>query len=1028
MSRKTKSIVAIMMIIVTLSGIYFYWGLRMVKKSRDKRITQTIRQTNILIDEVIFNANSVYEIHLDSLLKNTDIIQAFRERNRKKLYQSALWFHLKLKNDHTYYSNMHFHLPSGHSFLRMHKPKEFGDDLRTLRPIIMQVHKRKEAVFGYEVGKHGLFYRVAKPVFYKDEYLGALELGIKAEEVASKIEWVLDVKVARVIADELLNDNFRAYCKDEIIAQGYSINPFHNASFFNGLIPQINLANISEFGESISPSNIYVFDSGKLKNYQNRTIAHFLIGQDMADIMNDYKDFSISSVYLTIILVVIAYVILQFSFGAYINHIIQLNKTLEARVKKRTRDLEQASDQLRTANAELYQIFNTAADGMRVIDRNFKIIRVNDTFANIMGREKKELEYQICHKDFQGEFCHSDQCTLTRILNGEEYLEINVDKEIRPGVRRSFLLTATPYKSADGEIIGVVENFKDVTERLKIFNRLKENERYLNSIMSTVQAGVIITDERSPQIYDANPYALKMMGCSKDKLQTASIRDYFNLEKPWIDQVANNENPFEKEDYILTTDQGDQLNIRLNVAHAYLNGKRCLVQSFSDITDVKTLIEKQIVDIHKAKSIMSIINPPVDDFVELPGNCRLFSQTISVPCNAEGGDHFFIHHFLDRSDPKTVISLKDQSGHEVNCILRSIYTDLLHNWLIFNQPALGLAQVMTQLNTHLCGNDFFAEDDFFTSLTMEIDHQSLELDYISAGHIPFLLIRDSRVLSIPGKDEEHAHLPIPFLPDSQYQASTLELKENDQVIIFTDGLNEMTMRHLGRILSNREIVDIVQGIIDQDIRENKRSIPVAQLMIELLGSVAAMSDETIRHDSDGGEMLNTSADDVTMIGVEVETMTTRFTETLTPECSSDISVFIRSFLSDLFEKEENQSFQHMKHRMSMILEETLINAWKHGNKKSLDKKITVNFHSHNDFVIQIMDQGDGFDFEDLPDPRTMENILKPSGRGLFIVRHFSDHVQWKDNGRHIIIILKKRGILDDRENNLDEISPIRLWQ
>ncbi len=992
------------------------------------RIDETIEKTDILIDELIHNSNIIYSVHLDNLIKNKNIISAFHERNRKKLYDIALPFHTELLSENLHYSNMHFHLPNGYSFLRMHKPKEFGDNLRVIRPIIMQVHDKKNSVVGYEIGKHGLFYRVAKPVFFEGEYIGALEIGIKAKEVVDNLERVLDIKVARVIPESLLNDAFRQYGKNEIHIEKASVNPYDNKALFKYLLRSYNFGSTKRQIIAFKDIDLAVFSSGHLNNFQNDSIGSFIVAKDISLDLENYKTFLLRSLFLTLILIICAYFVLNLSFGKYINKIIELNTTLENKVIDRTKDLKQTTDQLQLANTELNLIFNTAADGMRVIDKNYRTIKVNDTFANLFSNPKEEIQNQACYECLKGEFCFTDQCTLKRIINGEEYIEIDVEKEIEPGIKRSFLLTAVPLKSLDGEILGVVENFKDITDRKKIFKQLEENEQYLNAIMSTVQAGVIITDGKNPTIIDANPYALKLIGKSKKELRNSNIREHFNLEKPWIDRVMGTDGKFEKEDYILTRSNGEKLNIRLSVAKTRINGESYLVQSFSDMSDIRRLIDKQLVDINKAKSIMDVINRVAPRFKSMGLQRHLFTEIINIPCNAEGGDHLFVQHFDTNSTPKTAISLKDQSGHEVNCILRSIYTDLLHNAANFNNPDITLDQVITRLNHDLCESEFFDDDDFFTSINAEIDHHSLMLNYISSGHPPILLIRNNVAQFIPKKKNGNTHLPIPFLKDAQYQATQFQLKDHDQLIFYTDGLTEMPIQNKGYILDQDKVLDIIQSILNSEYKKREGTISVSCLMKQVLSHIALLSEETVVPKIPGRSAVNSSSDDVTLIGIEIETDDDAIVKTLYPQKTRDITTFIRKFIDELFSDETTQPFFQLKNRIAMVLEEGLVNAWRHGNKKDTKKPITVIFRQRNDFVFEIIDQGNGFDFKSRPDPTLNKNIEKQSGRGLFIIEHFVDQIHWQKNGCHIVICMKKNEDLDDRHLSKKSRFETHLWE
>lgn len=80
--------------------------------------------------------------------------------------------------------------------------------------------------------------------------------------------------------------------------------------------------------------------------------------------------------------------------------------------------------------------------------------------------------------------------------------------------------------------------------------------------------------------------------------------------------------------------------------------------------------------------------------------------------------------------------------------------------------------------------------------------------------------------------------------------------------------------------------------------------------------------------------------------------------------------------------------------------ESVNNAIRHGNKSNKDKNVKISL-SLNDKVLKfrIQDQGDGFDYQNLPDPTAPENIAKPGGRGIFLMRHLCDEVKFIDEGR-----------------------------
>lgn len=81
-------------------------------------------------------------------------------------------------------------------------------------------------------------------------------------------------------------------------------------------------------------------------------------------------------------------------------------------------------------------------------------------------------------------------------------------------------------------------------------------------------------------------------------------------------------------------------------------------------------------------------------------------------------------------------------------------------------------------------------------------------------------------------------------------------------------------------------------------------------------------------------------------------------------------------------------------QISMAVREAAVNAVLHGNAYDPEKKVRVEFETNvRDLVITIRDQGKGLDLNKIPDPLAPENLLKTSGRGIFLIRSFMDEVQ-----------------------------------
>lgn len=141
-----------------------------------------------------------------------------------------------------------------------------------------------------------------------------------------------------------------------------------------------------------------------------------------------------------------------------------------------------AEEASRQASAELAQIFDTAADGMRVVDRDFNVLRANDTFAAMAGLPKEEIVGRKCYEVFRGPLCDTPNCPLLRVLGNQKRVEYDAEKQRRDGVKLPCIVTATPFMRPDGEILGIVEDFKDISERRKAEQDLVESQARLQQL------------------------------------------------------------------------------------------------------------------------------------------------------------------------------------------------------------------------------------------------------------------------------------------------------------------------------------------------------------------------------------------------------------------------------------------------------------------------------------------------------------------------------------------------------------------
>lgn len=111
---------------------------------------------------------------------------------------------------------------------------------------------------------------------------------------------------------------------------------------------------------------------------------------------------------------------------------------------------------------------------------------------------------------------------------------------------------------------------------------------------------------------------------------------------------------------------------------------------------------------------------------------------------------------------------------------------------------------------------------------------------------------------------------------------------------------------------------------------------------------------------------------------------------------------VRIFLDEIFtESNLNRSYFNP---VFLGLSEALTNSIVHGNKLNVAKKISIEVIClKKELFIEITDEGEGFLFDGVLDPTSVENIKKESGRGIFLIRHFADELDYFEGGRKVRI-------------------------
>ncbi|RZN37161.1 MAG: PAS domain S-box protein [Methanosarcinales archaeon] len=180
---------------------------------------------------------------------------------------------------------------------------------------------------------------------------------------------------------------------------------------------------------------------------------------------------------------------------------------------------------LRESKAELDLIFQIAANGMCVIDADFNTIKVNKTVVRMAGMDEDEIVGKKCYDVLKGELCHSEECPLNKIRKGERFVEHECVKK-RPDGKEIPVIVNAARLDRDGKFVGIVEDFKDITERKQAEEEIRELQRYNRGLIET-SLDPLVTFDHNGIIMDVNGATIQATGRTRDELIGTPFADYF---------------------------------------------------------------------------------------------------------------------------------------------------------------------------------------------------------------------------------------------------------------------------------------------------------------------------------------------------------------------------------------------------------------------------------------------------------------------------------------------------------------------
>lgn len=312
------------------------------------------------------------------IAKNADIVEAFATKDRQRLYNLALPYFKKAKEEDKV-DVSGFIDATGTHFLRLQDPKMYGDNIAAKRPVLAYAIESKKKINTIDVTIYGASIIAIEPIFYKNEFIGFIQTVSKIDRLQKMLDKTSNIKSALAFATDTLNRVLDKKQKSTI--DGYNIVSSNDILFYS--LPK-NFDFVTNRRYDINATE-YIIASRALLNYKNEPVAMIMCAFDIEADQKEYRDEIYKLLALSFIMFLIVTVILHYGFVALLNKIQKDAKLTQELNHKLSHQLYTDNlTELPNRNALMRDIDKIEALALINID-NFK--EINDFYGHKTGDE-----------------------------------------------------------------------------------------------------------------------------------------------------------------------------------------------------------------------------------------------------------------------------------------------------------------------------------------------------------------------------------------------------------------------------------------------------------------------------------------------------------------------------------------------------------------------------------------------------------------------------------------------------------------
>lgn len=305
-TRRNTLIFTSIVLLFSFGVIYLFLNYEL-KNSLDKQFKAVTYSAQNLFEINLEHDRVELALRLEEIVAEEGLASAIAKRDYNEIKSIVAPLYSRIKLIQNSINILTFRSSEGITLFRAHKPEYFGDMLNEKRTLIVDTNTFHRSFSGFEVGNLEMTYRVTKPIFYNDNYVGNVELGISPQNFLKNLNSIFKADVGIAINKPLLD----IMLEKEGVAVGENYIYIEGSEKLKNHLRHNHIENIE----------LYKIDMGiALKNHLSETLGYLILGYDMSGVVKKDREFMQHLFFVIVVIMLILGTIHHLGFNKVLRY------------------------------------------------------------------------------------------------------------------------------------------------------------------------------------------------------------------------------------------------------------------------------------------------------------------------------------------------------------------------------------------------------------------------------------------------------------------------------------------------------------------------------------------------------------------------------------------------------------------------------------------------------------------------------------------------------------------------------------